>query len=472
MSSQGSGNKKWLLPFLGGGALIVVVVAVLMAVLLPLWVTRWLGGDQFRQLAARQISLLLQTEGELQPLEWSSFSVYSPGFASRKGAPGPWLWSIKELRTEVSPRLLLDRVLRFSEISIDEICLTPGNLPAVPATESPVPAPSEKAAPDIFRDVQVGAVEIRSIGLRPCSATSGWGVAGIKASIHPTKQKTDFSLQKGELLTPYPWIGNLQLLSAKGRYTDPAVYLTMLEARSTSGGSLQVSGEYLPSPLPKAQGKMVWDRWPIPGGKVGIGLFEISGLMSGDFVLQELRGGSPVGQGQVCLVDARLDPGKGSETILALLGVLTGEPRLRGCPISTAQAQWSIQPGICDVNKILMEAPGLLRAAGQVRVTGKNLNGQIDLGLEKNLGSKVNALTGGQCFYREEDGYLYEAIKLSGTLENPQNDLKTKLVSATAQTAIRTGAQILEKAAGSGGGGDAAKAAGQILNSLFGAPPK
>ena len=107
-----------------------------------------------------------------------------------------------------------------------------------------------------------------------------------------------------------------------------------------------------------------------------------------------------------------------------------------------------------------------------MRVAGQNLNGQIMLGLEKNLGTKVNALTGGQCFRREEDGYLYEPVQLSGTLENPQNDLKAKLVSAMAQTAIRTGAQILEKAAGSGGGGDAAKAAGQILNSLFGAPPK
>ena len=131
-----------------------------------------------------------------------------------------------------------------------------------------------------------------------------------------------------------------------------------------------------------------------------------------------------------------------------------------------------MQPGIIDVNKILAEAPGLLRALGQVRVAGQNLSGQIMLGLEKNLGSKVSYLTGGQCFRREEDGYLYEPIQLTGTLENPQNDLKNKLASAMAQTAIRTGAQILEKAAGSGGGGDAAKAAGQILNSLFGAPPK
>jgi hypothetical protein len=131
-----------------------------------------------------------------------------------------------------------------------------------------------------------------------------------------------------------------------------------------------------------------------------------------------------------------------------------------------------MQPGLYDVSSIVAEAPGLLRAVGQVRITGQNLSGQILLGLERNLGSKVNALTGGECFQREEGGYLYEPINLSGTLDNPQNDLKAKLTSAIARTAVRTGAQILEKAAGSQGGGDAAKAAGQILNSLFGAPPR
>ena len=472
MSSVASRKKGRLLWSLGAGLAFLALLGVFGAVFLPILVTRWLGGDQFRQLASRQISKVLRTEGELEPLEWSSFSVYSGGFSSRQGAAGPWLWKIRELRTEISPRLLLDRVLRFPEISIGELTIDPGHKPAVAPREAPTLSSSESPSSEVFRDVQVGAVEIRSLQMKPTPATSGWGADRIKVSVQPARQKTDFSLQGGDILTPFSWIGNLRLGLAKGCYTEPTFYLSSFDAKSPSGGSLQVSGEYTPGVAPKAQGKLSWDRWSIPGGKIGVGLFEIPARMSGDFVLQELKAGNPVGQGQVRLVDARIEPGKGSETILALLGALTGETRLQGCPLTTAQAQWSMQPGIYDVNKILAEAPGLLRATGKIRVVGKNLSGQIMLGLEKNLGTRVNALTGGQCFRREEDGYLYEPVQLGGTLENPQNDLKAKLVSAMAQTAIRTGAQILEKAAGPGGGGDAAKAAGQILNSLFGAPPK
>lgn len=464
-----SNRLFWILCGVSGGLIILVVLA---AVFLPILITRWLGGDEFRQLASRQLSALLKTEGELRPLEWSSFSVYSGGFSTRKGAPGPWLWDIREIRTEISPRLLLDRVLRFSEISIGDLILNPGN----PPSSVPLPTPTETAekgsSSDLFRDVQVGSVEIRSIQLAPSAQSDGWGVRGLRASIQPSKQQVEFRVEGGEITSPFAGLGIILLDSAKGRYTDPTIFLTSLDAKSASGGTLRISGEYTPGPIPRVQGRGAWERWPIPNGKIGVGLFEIPARMSGEFFLQEFRPGGPVGTGQVRLVEARLEPGPGSETILGLLGALTGEPRLRGCSLTTAQAKWSMQPGLYDVSQILAEAPGLLRAVGQIRISGKNLSGKILLGLERNVGSKVNALTGGECFRSEEGGYLYEPINLSGTIDNPQNDLRGKLSSAIARTAIRTGTQILEKATGSQGGGDAAKAAGQILNSLFGAPPR
>ena len=63
---------------------------------------------------------------------------------------------------------------------------------------------------------------------------------------------------------------------------------------------------------------------------------------------------------------------------------------------------------------------------------------------------------------------------ISGTLDRPENDLQSKLTGALTRTAIRTGAQILEKASGAqgGSGGDAAGQAVNVLKSLFGPAPK
>lgn len=455
---------------------VVVALLVLLGVgglvMLPGFIQKWLGGDAFRNLASQQLSSLLQTEGELQPLEWSSFSVSSAGFFSRPNAPGSWRWEIQGIRTGISPRLLLDRILRFPEISIATLRLTPGDRPGIALPEVSPASSGTTGSPDLFRDVQVGSVEIGALQLDPGASTSGWGVKGIRISAQPNKARTNFLLQNGEITSPLPWLGTVRLQSADGHYTPPTLFLNSLRVSSPQGGELRLTGEYTAGATPKAQGKASWENWSIPGGKIGVGIFEIPARISGDFVLQELRSGGPVGQGQIRLVGARLQPGQGSQTILGLLALLTGDGRLQqGVSLTTATAQWSMQPGLYDVSRIVAEAPGLIRTFGQVRLSGQNLSGQIQLGLERGLGAKVNGLTGGECFRREENGYRYETINLSGTLDRPQNDLERKLTTAMTRTAVRTGLDILQKATGNTDPNTPAGAAGQVLKSLFGPAP-
>jgi hypothetical protein len=460
---------RWIL---GGGVVLLVVIGVALAAFLPVWIVQWLGGKDFQKLASQQVSSLLQTEGDFQSLEWSSFSVYTPGFKSRPGASGPWIWDFQDIRTEVSPRLLLDRILRFSEITIGRLAIESGSNASIPREASAAPASREGSSAELFRDVQVGKVEIRDFQIVPSPKTSGWGAKGILAQIKPSKQKTDFTFQHGFIQTPLNWLGEVSLVEAKGRYVEPTLFLTELLLKGKSGGSMDMSGEVTSGKTTQAKGRVSWEKWPIPGGKIGVGLFEIPASMSGEFILQEFRKDGPVGKGQVRLVDARLEPGKGSETVLGLLGLLTGEPRLRGCPLTTAKASWFMQPNAYDITEIVAEAPGLLRAVGQIQIRGQGLSGRIELGLEGDLGRKVNALTGGECFSRLENGYSVQTIQISGTMDSPRNDLQPKLTAALTRTAIRTGAQILEKAAGAQGSGDAAGAAVNVLKSLFGPAPK
>ena len=461
--------------YIFGGLLIAgVVLLVLLGALLPIAITNWLGGKDFQKIASQQASSFLKTEGDFESFDWSSFSVYSAGFATRSGAKGEWNWDIRDIRTEISPRLLLDRILRFSEISVGSIKMKSGTgLVSVPDSLSAKPASSSSGS-DLFRDVQVGKVVIKSFAVQSGPTTSGWGVENVGIEVHPNPQNTTFSIQGGEILSPLPWLGALSLQQAKGSYVSPQIYLTRLELKSVQGGTLELSGEGRTDSIAGRKGRLTWDRWPLPEGKIGVGLFDIPAKMSGSFELSDWKSDGPVGTGQVKLIDARLEPGKGSETILGLLAVLTGEPRLRGCSLSTAQASWTLEPGIYNIRSITAEAPGLLRVNGQVKVVGQNLSGIINLALEKNLGSKVSGLTGGELFRQEIDGYLNQTIQISGTLDRPENDLQPKLTGALTRTAIRTGAQILEKAAGAqgGSGGDAAGQAVNVLKSLFGPAPK
>ncbi|NCW28209.1 MAG: hypothetical protein EBV83_07970, partial [Verrucomicrobia bacterium] len=73
-------------------------------------------------------------------------------------------------------------------------------------------------------------MEIRSIQLVPSAASAGWGVRDLQVSAQPSRQQTGFLLRGGEIQTPFSWLGNLQLDTAKGRYTEPTLYLTSLDA--------------------------------------------------------------------------------------------------------------------------------------------------------------------------------------------------------------------------------------------------
>ncbi|MEI7721526.1 MAG: oligosaccharide flippase family protein, partial [Verrucomicrobiota bacterium] len=318
-SKHGSGKKKW---YIFGSLLIAgVVLLVLLGALLPIFITNWLGGKDFQRIASQQASSFLKTEGDFESFEWSSFSVYSAGFATRSGGKGEWNWDIRDIRTEISPRLLLDRILRFSEISVGSINMKSGTgLVSVPESLSAKPASSSSGS-DLFRDVQVGKVVIKSFGLQPGPTTSGWGVENVGIEVHPNPQNTTFSIQGGKILSPLPWLGALSLQQAKGSYVSPQVYLTRIDLKSAQGGTLEISGEGRTDSTSGRKGRLTWDRWPLPEGKIGVGLFDIPAKMAGSFELSDWKSDGPVGTGQVKLIDARLEPGKGSETILGLLAI-------------------------------------------------------------------------------------------------------------------------------------------------------
>lgn len=499
-SRQKRNRLLWILAGVFGGLLVLTVLA---AVFVPVLVTRWLGGDQFRQLASRQLSAILKTEGELQPLVWKSFSVYSGGFASRPGAPGPWLWDIQAIRAEISPRLLLDRILRFSEITLEQLQIRPALAPGTAflggtAEES---LDSSGKSTELFHDVQIGKIEIRSADLEPSRATGGWGVRAVRAVLRPAETQTEFELHGGTVLHPFPWLGSLKIRSARGNYIPPTVFLTSLQIVSSLGGGLSISGEYTPGKQTGPLGTVQWSDWPIPQELSSLGIAKIRGKMHGRFTSEPSNVSGISGKGQVELVDSvfQVAPSvratlknfqSANETLrwvtsqsvglntstFDVLSGLADDPRWTGARLSSAKADFQISSTGWGLNNLELEAPGFLRIRGQIRVQRQNLGGQIFLGMDPKLGRKINEFTFGRCFRQMESGYLVEPVELSGTLQQPQNSLAPKISSAAQQRAAQQAAQtvgaVLQKISGDQPGSSSpAGTAGQILNSLFGPSP-
>jgi hypothetical protein len=91
-------------------------------------------------------------------------------------------------------------------------------------------------------------------------------------------------------------------------------------------------------------------------------------------------------------------------------------------------AEWHY-PSI-DFKRFAMEEKGKFRAEGEVFVRKESLRGTIHLGVAPALLEFLAAPVVKEVFPRESDGYLWTTVHLSGTLEEPQQDLSARIMEA------------------------------------------
>ena len=499
MTERARERKGRLFKLLGSILAGVLLVGGLGAVCVPKLVLHWLGGDQLRQLASRQLSLIFKTEGELQPLTWSYFSVSSDGFTSRPEAPGPWFWDIQSIRAEISPRLLLDRILRFSRISVGRIQLRTVSSPNAGILSAPTEKPDAPSggSSDLFREIQIKKIEIKSLNVQPSKGTGDWGISDMFLELRPGRSETDFVVRGGGLSHPYPWLGHLEIQNARGTYAPPKIAITALEAISSLGGGISIQGDFVPGVASETRGKGQWSGWTIPAELSSLGVAKIQGKIQGNFDLEQVSSSGISGRGQVELVDAifRVDPtvrtslqkmqsandllrwvttrsiGLKTSTFDILSG-LADDPRWEKARLSSARANFRVSPAGWTFENLHLESKGFLLVSGQIQARSAALSGRILIGIDPVLGRKLNEFTYGQCFRRMEFGYLIEPVELSGTLQQPINDLAPKIEAAAqrrvAEQTARTVGAVLQKISGDQPGNTPAGTAGQILNSLFG----
>ena len=83
-----------------------------------------------------------------------------------------------------------------------------------------------------------------------------------------------------------------------------------------------------------------------------------------------------------------------------------------------------------DIRRLTLEEKGKFRAEGEVIVRKELLRGTIDLGVTPVLLEFLTVPVVKEVFPRERDGYLWTTVHLSGTVEEPQQDLSPRVMEA------------------------------------------
>lgn len=398
----------------------------------------WLQGEGFRETLAGVIRNHAQAEqvDVPSPLSIDGNRVAIPSVhLTRKGVLGSV--SAKRISSEIDREALLNRQLVFNKLTIEELVLM---LDTSRAKEKLPPVDkSPKSFWSRFTpvDTAVKAFECKDTDAGILLGGKPYALAGVGVTATPNpqlgKDVWQVNLENGRLRTPLYYlqdcsVKNATVLSASERFN-------LNECRiQLTPGELRLKGVF----------ERKSGRW---SGTVRANKANVARLLKGDW--KKRITGELYGELELAGKSGEFTMGKG---IISLQqGVLEGLPVLselgwdgnrpyRSLPLEKAECRVSFpyRDAARDISSAwlfdridIRTKGGSLLVRGHVLVgTDKSLGGTLHIGVPETLPEKlgINADTCSQLFTGTgESGYYWLNMNLSGTVDDPHEDLSVRL---------------------------------------------
>lgn len=415
-----------------------------------LWLRSWLHGESFRHMLAASADKELRVKSEFGPFQWSGTrmetsafkadgegvvkSIDAEGLQVEIGLGGWWkdVWQVDNARA------------RRIEIEIDTTAADRvKKLP--PKADEPV-RPKEKKWYDslIPHEVELRQVEIDRSSLSVLTESGAIGIAGTAWRLTPDGAKGSYRAEgsDGVVQMPWKWAPPMQLGRARLRYQEDTVFLTDADFQVYESGRLDLSGEM------SAKG----DGYAFNGQLRDVTCAEVlpenwkqrlGGKVDAEFSVEQ-RKGKPSVSGHLDLTDGVL-------TALPLLDALSAyadTTRFRRLALQEAKTDFEWEDGALRLGDLVIASEGLVRLEGSLRMDREQrLDGRFRLGLVPGILSKIPGAET-SVFSPGERGLLWTDLHITGTVEDPEEDLTARLIEAAGMRMIEvlpeTGEKVLK----------------------------
>lgn len=414
----------------------LLAVLVLAAVAMGggyLWLKSWLHSEDFRAMLSAKVGEALGADAAFGPFQWDGTLVKCRSFNASGGTVVGDV-DARGLSIDIGLDEIGDRVVLLQDARINQIeaffDLTGQGKPAPPADPR---TPAEDAGREADRawyekwipnDVRLTQLEVGHSLLRLGLESGEIRFSDTRWSATPGQSRGSYEAvgRGGQVTFPWEIVPELRLDETRMRYQDGTLFLIDSAFRLYERGYATMTGE--------ASG----DGYSFDGSLADVMADEVlpedwrqkvAGRLEGDFSVTEVRDGPSV-SGSVRFHDGVLT----ALPVLDALGAYGGNPRFRRLTLSEASTDFLWEAGALTISNLKLGSEGLMRVEGRLRVEkDERIDGRFRIGLTPGTLARIPGAET-KVFLPGERGLLWTHLHVTGTLDDPQEDLTERLIAA------------------------------------------
>lgn len=403
----------------------------------------YLHSESFRRFLSAEASEALDVPGRFDSFEWDGLRFRSGGFSGREGRTIEAVHA-DGLQTEINPAALSRGVWQLRGNRVKQLALridttAPPEPEVAPKLQHERKAAKQQKPRWLPSEVEVHDLEIERLTFEALTKDGLFAANDLQVKLKHADARGAYNVDVsgGPLVLPFQRVPRIALDRLRLRYQDGQVFVNELKASAWRHGTFTGEGE--------------WDHgaYNLAGQFGGVEAQEllspswakrVRGGLSGTYEVNRPKDLPPVCNGTLQLDDGVLT----ALPVLDTLAAYADTSRFRVLALSEAKTRWRWQPGGFELNQLVLASSGLMRLEGDLKVTGKRLDGRFLLGIAPGTLAMIPGAET-RVFVPGERGLLWAPIRVTGTTDDPREDLSERLIIAAGMRIFETLPQSGEK---------------------------
>jgi hypothetical protein len=419
----------------------VLVLIVLCALVASLMISRFLRSEAFRKLMGAKTGEALYSEASYSPLNWSGPSMFVDSLQAT-GLEGSIVQSLRadQVRADVNWRAIFQGAWRVDQIQVVSFDATfrPGSIVPKESIEVPRAPPRSGIASWLPSRFEVGELDIGRARLH-FRSQRGLEIASLRdAALDIYPDGKGWAIDgKGGLLSVSK-LPSLKVVSFRSRTQGDMFFLTNGEFRLGEAGKISASGEFGDN----SKLRVEWSQVDVDPFLEEPWRSRLSGVLAGTASIEWPESGISAGK---AVGNFRLTDGVAENIeMLDQVATFTGAPQFRRMPLQEFSGNYEWTRNLLKITNLVAESKGLLRLEGACTIAeGGRLDGSLRVGVTPQT---LQWLPGSRerVFTVAHNGYLWTDVRIGGSLQNPQEDLSSRLAAAVRDETIYQGRRLIE----------------------------